>query len=35
MKFSLKERRFQILVGAVAVQALLIAVVYWPARRSV
>lgn len=30
MKLNLKERRFQILVGAVAVQALLIAVVYWP-----
>lgn len=30
MTFYLKGRRFQILIGAVLVQALLIAVVYWP-----
>ncbi len=30
MRFYLKGRRFQILIGAVLVQALLIAVVYWP-----
>ena len=30
MTFDLKGRRFQILIGVVVVQALLIAVVYWP-----